>query len=90
MKSTTNTALVGQPMSNSQLLARLTPTETAILAQIAQGMRNKAIAIEREVAVRTIETHREHIMNKLGINNIAQLTQFALATNLIRNQYAGN
>jgi two-component system, NarL family, nitrate/nitrite response regulator NarL len=59
--------------------AQLTHREREVLTQIAEGLSNKEIAIQLEVGVRTVETHREHIMHKLNIHSIAGLTKFAIA-----------
>jgi len=59
--------------------AHLTNREREVLTQIAEGMSNKEIAIQLGVGVRTVETHRERIMRKLDIHNVAGLTKFAIA-----------
>ncbi len=64
-------------------LAELTRREREVLILIAQGLSNKEIALNLNVGVRTVETHRERIMRKLGIHSVAGLTRFALAKGLI-------
>lgn len=64
-------------------LATLTNREQEVLVLIAEGLSNKEIASHLNVGVRTIETHRERIMRKLGIHSIAGLTRFAIAKGLI-------
>jgi DNA-binding NarL/FixJ family response regulator len=59
--------------------AELTGREREVLVQIAEGLSNKEIAARLEVGVRTVETHRERIMRKLGIHSIAGLTKHAIA-----------
>jgi DNA-binding NarL/FixJ family response regulator len=61
----------------------LTPRETEVLTRIAEGLSNKEIASLLSVGVRTVETHRERLMRKLDIHNVAGLTKFALARGLI-------
>ncbi|HLG42132.1 MAG TPA: response regulator transcription factor [Planctomycetota bacterium] len=63
----------------------LTPREGEVLARIAAGLSNKGIASKLGIGVRTVETHREHIMEKLGIHNVAGLTRFAIERGLIAN-----
>jgi DNA-binding NarL/FixJ family response regulator len=63
--------------------AELTPRETEVLTRIAEGRSNKEIASLLNVGVRTVETHRERLMRKLDIHNVAGLTKFALAKGLI-------
>lgn len=66
----------------------LTNREREVLIQIADGMSNKEIASQLGVGVRTIETHRERIMRKLDIHNVAGLTKFAIARGLVSLQPA--
>jgi len=66
--------------------ASLTPREQEVLIQIAEGLSNKEIASRLGVGVRTVETHRERMMRKLNIHNVAGLTKFALANGLITNR----
>ena len=64
-------------------LSDLTPREQEVLIRIAEGLSNKEIAHRLGLGVRTVETHRERLMRKLNIRNIAGLTKFALANGLI-------
>ena len=61
----------------------LTNREREVLINIAEGFSNKEIAMRLNVGVRTVETHRERIMRKLNIRNVAGLTKFAIAKGLI-------
>ena len=61
----------------------LTNREREVLILIAEGLSNKEIACKLNVGVRTVETHRERIMRKLNIRNVAGLTRFAIAKGLI-------
>ena len=69
--------------SDKQILNRLTQREKEILEYIAQGYSNKQIAEKLFLAVKTIDTHRTNMMNKLDIHNIAGLTRFAIRQNLL-------
>jgi DNA-binding NarL/FixJ family response regulator len=51
--------------------------------EIAEGFSNKEIADHLGVGVRTVETHREHVMRKLNIHSVAGLTKFAVARRLV-------
>ena len=62
---------------------QLTNREREVLIQIADGFSNKEIAVKLGVGVRTVETHRERIMRKLDIHNVAGLTRFAIAKGLV-------
>jgi len=56
----------------------LTKREREVLQLVAEGLTSKAIAAELNVSVKTIDSHREHIMKKLGIRSIARLTKYAI------------
>ncbi len=58
-------------------LKNLTPTETRILKLIAEDKTSKEIAAELGRAVRTIETHRQNISQKLGLSGSHSLLKFA-------------
>ena len=61
---------------------RLSNRECEVLALIAEGCTNKEISIRLKVSVRTIETHRERVMGKLNIHNVAGLTRYAIANKI--------
>jgi len=61
----------------------LTIREREVLIWIAEGLCNKEIGCRLNIGTRTVETHRERLMRKLGIHNIAGLTRFAIAKGLI-------
>jgi len=56
----------------------LSPREKEILQLLAEGSTTKRIADQLKVSVKTVETHRQHIMDKLNIFSIAELTKYAL------------
>lgn len=57
---------------------RLTPREKEVLGLIARGLTNQQIADDLVISVRTVETHRAHIMDKLGFKNRAELVKYAI------------
>jgi RNA polymerase sigma factor (sigma-70 family) len=59
-------------------LEQLTPREKEVLVRVAEGRTSREIAEEFGISHRTVETHRESIMRKLGIRTVAGLTRFAL------------
>lgn len=63
--------------------ARLSNREWEVLRHIAEGESNLEIAGQLEIGVRTVESHREHIMRKLDIHSIAGLTRFAITRGII-------
>ncbi|MBU6366865.1 MAG: response regulator transcription factor [Gemmatimonadetes bacterium] len=64
-------------------LRALTPRERDVLARIAAGLTNKAIAAELGISRRTVEAHRESLMRKLEIHSVAGLTRFALEARVV-------
>lgn len=60
----------------------LTGREREVLQLVAEGNTTKEIASTLHLSVKTIDTHREHIMEKLGIRNIAGLTKYAVREGL--------
>lgn len=63
-------------------LALLTAREREVLTRVADGSTSKEIAAELGISPRTVETHRESLMRKLGIRNVAGLTRFAVESGL--------
>lgn len=57
---------------------QLTPREKEVLALVARGLTNAQMAEELIISARTVETHRAHIMDKLGFKNRAELVKYAL------------
>lgn len=62
--------------------AKLTPREREIAQLLAEGHSTKEIAGQLHVSVKTVETHRQHIMEKLKIHGIAELTKYAIREGL--------
>jgi DNA-binding NarL/FixJ family response regulator len=61
----------------------LTKRELEVLKLVAQGMTNKQIAEALFISVKTVETHKSHILDKLGLTNSAELMKFAVKNNLV-------
>jgi two-component system nitrate/nitrite response regulator NarL len=61
----------------------LTPRERDVLLGIAQGETNKQMASRLGISHRTVETHREALMDKLGIRTVAGLTKLVLEEGLL-------
>ena len=61
----------------------LTSRETEVLQLIAEGKTNKQIADGLCVSIKTVEKHRQQLMNKLKIHDIAGLTRYAIAKGII-------
>lgn len=61
----------------------LTSREIEVLQLIAEGESNKQIAAELGISVKTVERHRQRLMDKLAIHDIAGLTRYAISKGLI-------
>lgn len=62
--------------------AALTPKEREVLQLLTEGYATKEVAAQLHVSVKTIETHRQHIMEKLDLRSIAELTKYAIREGL--------
>ncbi len=62
---------------------RLTSREAELLQLIAEGHVNKQIASDLAISIKTVEKHRQHLMEKLHIHEIAGLTRYAIAAGVI-------
>lgn len=61
----------------------LTPRQREVLQLIAEGHSTRNIAEKLNVSVKTIETHRAQIMERLGIRDVASLTRYALRVGMV-------
>ncbi|HEY5551878.1 MAG TPA: response regulator transcription factor [Opitutaceae bacterium] len=61
----------------------LTAREAEVLQQVAEGAANKQIAAELGISIKTVEKHRQHLMDKLNIHDTAGLTRYAIKTGVI-------
>jgi len=61
----------------------LTSREMEVLQLIAEGKANKETASELGIGVKTVEKHREHLMEKLDIHDTAGLTRYAISAGII-------
>jgi two-component system response regulator NreC len=60
----------------------LTIREKDILRGIAEGKANKNIAVSLKISIRTVETHRSHLIQKLGLKTPASLVKYAISKGL--------
>jgi DNA-binding NarL/FixJ family response regulator len=54
-----------------------------VLVGVAKGHTNREIALQLGISHRTVETHRESLMRKLGVRTVAGLTRLALEAGLV-------
>jgi len=73
----------GKGTSKRHLLATLSPRQREVLRFIAEGRTTKQIAQELEISVKTVETHRAQLMERLGIHDVAGLVRYAITVGLI-------
>ena len=66
-----------------QLLEKLTPRQREILTLIAEGQSTKQIARYLNISVKTVESHRAQLMERLDIRDVAGLVRFAIRTGLV-------
>ena len=58
-----------------QRLDSLTPREHEVLSYLITGMLNKQIAYELKISERTVKAHRKQVLDKMGVNSIAELVR---------------
>lgn len=63
--------------------ARTTPREVQIIRLLADGKANKEIAAQLGITVRTVETHRAKVMQKLGMHSLVDLIRYALGHGIV-------
>lgn len=66
-----------------KLFSILTHRERQILKHIGEGKSNEEIAKELQIALRTVKVHRQNIMKKLDIHNVAELVKFAIKSGIV-------
>lgn len=65
----------------------LSPRETTVVRMVASSLSSRDIAKRLKVSHRTVENQRANAMRKLGVNDTAALTRYAIGAGLIRNEY---
>lgn len=73
-----NVVIDGKPGKPS-----LSGRERTLLEMVAQGKRNKEIALAMQIGVKSVETYRSRLMRKLGCSSPAELTRYAIKEGLI-------
>lgn len=68
----------GEPL----VFPRLSDREREVLQMISEGKATKEIAAELHLSAKTVETHRQHLMDKLDMYSVAELTKFAIREGL--------
>ena len=73
----------GKGTTKRDLLDTLSPRQREVLRLIAEGRTTKQIAQELEISVKTVETHRAQLMDRLKIHDVAGLVRYAIMVGLI-------
>ncbi|MDX6406830.1 MAG: hypothetical protein QOH70_4285 [Blastocatellia bacterium] len=68
----------------ARLLKTLTPRQREILTLIAEGNSTRDIALLLRISVKTVESHRAQLMERLNIHEVAGLVRFAIRTGLVK------
>ena len=71
------------PNPAASAAAQLTAREAEVLQLIAEGFANKQIADELGISIKTVEKHRQQVLNKLNIHDVAGLTRHAVAMGIV-------
>lgn len=73
-----------QRRSAAARLAMLSEREREVMDLVVAGRKNKQIADELRISIKTVEAHRARIMEKMGVSSIAELVQATLAGRAVR------
>jgi DNA-binding NarL/FixJ family response regulator len=63
---------------------QLSPRESQVLCLIADGSNNKDISDQLAISVKTVEKHRQRVMDKLNLHDVASLTRYAISNGLVQ------
>jgi DNA-binding NarL/FixJ family response regulator len=74
---------IATPPGSKKQLPQLTNREDQVLKLLADGMTSKEAAVQLQISVRTVESHRVNIGRKLGFNSIADLMRYAIRNGIV-------
>jgi DNA-binding NarL/FixJ family response regulator len=78
-----NQILEGLRSRQTSPASRLTPRQREVLRMIGEGRGTKEIALALSISIKTVETHRAELMERLGIYEVAGLVRYAIQTGLV-------
>ena len=78
-----NDYLENLPEKDGSTRSLLTSRELEVLQLLAEGKSTKRIALSLDLSIKTIESHRNRVMQKIDVSNIADLTKYALREGII-------
>lgn len=61
----------------------LTPRQREVLQLVAEGKSTKEISVALKISIKTVEFHRNNLMDELGVRSIAELTRYAVSRGII-------
>ena len=73
---------MGIPMNEISAYALLTPREREVLQLMSEGNSTTKIADHLHVSIKTVESHRQQLMQKLNLRSVAELTKYAIREGL--------
>ena len=79
----TNSKYSGRVNAEPCPFGKLSPRQKQVLQLIAEGKTTKQVALELNISVKTVETHRMQLMDRLEIHDIAGLVRFAIKVGLV-------
>jgi PAS domain S-box-containing protein len=71
-----------QSSQHDSAIDELTPREQEVLMLLTEGLQTKQIASRCNISAKTVESHRQHIMEKLDLHSVAKLTKYAIRKGL--------
>jgi DNA-binding NarL/FixJ family response regulator len=72
------------PGGGSEATAELTPRQLEVLTLIAEGLSTKEVAHTLNISIKTVETHRSLLMERLNIHEVAGLVRYAIKKGLLK------
>jgi DNA-binding NarL/FixJ family response regulator len=72
---------------NGSVFSILSTREREVLQLVAEGLKSDKIASRLFISVKTVSSHRRHIMKKLKLNSVAELTRYAVSEGLVPQEY---
>ena len=74
---------MGGTLGSNKKKLNLSSREVEVIQLISEGKSNKEISTALDISIKTVEKHRQHIMDKLNIHNTAGLTRYAISKGII-------
>lgn len=69
---------------------KLSPREAEVLQAIVEGKANKQVALALGISIKTVEKHRQRVMSKLDIHDVAGLTRYAVTMGIVECRIFGS